>query len=141
MARTRNARTTAPTATPVTAPTARAPRTPRTPVAPVVTVAPVVALTDDEMVAARHADYMARGVLAAATARASALVDDVATCRTCNESLPIRKFPTTRRDADGVLGRATQCRACRDANVVHRAPVVAPVVAPVPTAPRRRRAA
>jgi hypothetical protein len=67
------------------------------------------------------------GYAAAQTAAESAAAyanDPKANSQVCNARLargcatsqpqPIFKFPTTKRRADGTLGRGTECRRCRD---------------------------
>ncbi len=69
---------------------------------------PAATLTEDEATS--------RAAKAQATRAEAAASGQTRTCAgECGETKPITKFPTTSANKDGVMGRGTVCRACRDA--------------------------
>lgn len=62
-------------------------------------------------------DLSQRAQRAHETRTASAASSDQLTCRVCQLTKAVSKFPTTGRDADGNVKRGSRCRACRDAGL------------------------
>lgn len=65
--------------------------------------------------AAAKPDLTDRAKKAAETRQASHASDQQLTCRVCQLTKPVYKFPTAGKDKDGQVKRGDRCRACRDA--------------------------